>query len=324
MEALRTLSTLLPLALTSGINLYATLLIVGLSIRFGWVAQIPAGMEAIGSWPVIIVAGVFYIVEFLADKIPVVDNISDMIHTFIRPLGAALVSFAVVSQMDPMVAVLAALAAGGIALVSHSSKAGSRMVVNVTSPAENVTNVIISLAEDIGVGLLAFTALKFPYLAVGIAVAILILMILLMPRLFSWGWFNFRAIWASFKSAFVMIEDPEVLPASHLTALSHRIPDLSTRCQVQGIRSANGRSGYLCLSQDELAFTYNTLAGARVWKLPISQIVAVYQRNRFFSDVLEVHYHEGKKERNARFVFLKDRAPLVEQTAARLSARPVQ
>lgn len=320
MDALRIVSTLLPLALTSGINLYATLLIVGLSIRLGWVTQFPAGMEAIGSWPVIIIAGVFYIVEFLADKIPVVDDVWDMIHTFIRPVGAALVSFAAISQMDPVVAVVAAVVAGSVALVSHSGKAGTRMAVNLASPAENVTNIVISLAEDIGVGVLAFSALKFPYAAVIVAVVVLLLIILLLPRILSWGWFNFRALFAGIKSVFIEVDSSETLPASHLKALSHHLPELSTSCQVQGLRGANGRNGYLSINENEIAFTYDTLSGGKAWKLPISQILAVYQRSRFFLDILEVHYNDGKKEKSVRFVFMKDRVLLVDQTASRLSA----
>lgn len=324
MDALRIVSTLLPLALTSGINLYATLVIIGLSIQLGWVTNYPAGLDAVGSWVVIIVSGVFYIIEFLADKIPVVDNVWDMIHTFIRPVGAALVSFAVISQMDPVVAVLAALVSGSIALVSHGGKSGTRMAVNLTSPAENFTNIALSLAEDVGVGVLAFSALKFPYAAVIAAIVILILIILIVPRMLSWSWFNFSALFAWFKSAFDELEDPEPLPSGHLKALSHHLPDLSTRCQVQGIRGASGRKGYLCLSADEIAFTYDTLTGSRAWRVPLSQVIAVYRRSRFFLDILEVHYRDGKKEKDARFVFLKDRELLVDQAATRLSATTVQ
>lgn len=324
MEALKIVSTLLPLALTSGINLYATLVIIGLSIRLGWVSQYPAGLEAVGSWPVIIVAGVFYIVEFLADKIPVVDNVWDMIHTFIRPVGAALVSFAVISQMDPVVAVLAALVSGSIALVSHGGKSGTRMALNLTSPAENFTNIAVSLAEDVGVGVLAFSALKFPYAALVVALVALVLIILIVPRLLSWSWFNFKALFAWLKSIFSEVEDTEVLPASHLKALGHQKPDLSTRCQVQGIRGASGRSGYLSLLPDEIAFTYDTLTGGHAWRLPASQVIAAYRQSRFFLDILEVHYREGKKEKSARFVFLKDRELMVDQTASRLSAASVQ
>jgi hypothetical protein len=96
MEALRTLATMLPISLTSGINLYATVLVIGLSIRFGWVQDAPAGLHAMSSVPVLVVAGVFYLVEFLADKIPFVDNAWDTVHTVIRPVGAALLVLSVI------------------------------------------------------------------------------------------------------------------------------------------------------------------------------------------------------------------------------------
>lgn len=324
METLRLLSTLLPLALTSGINLYATVLMVGLSIRLGWVANPPTALEPLSSLVVLIIAGVFYVLEFLADKIPAVDNVWDMIHTFIRPFGAALMSFAVVVQMDGVAAVAAALVAGGIALVSHSTKASTRLLVNVASPAEAVSNVALSLAEDVGAGVLAFLALRFPYAALGLGLLALALMILLVPRLLGWGWFNVRAFVARLKGLVAQVEESELLPSEHLAALAHRVPGLSGRCFAQGVPGAGGQAGYLCLDEEALAFTYRGWLGNKAWRIERSQVLAAYVRQRFFFDQLELHFRAGKRMKKVRFIFLKDRTPLLELFARQLNAQLVR
>ena len=109
MDALRLLVTLLPLSFTAGINLYATVLIVGLAIDLGWVQNPPSGLEALGTPVVIILAGVLYIVEFVADKVQFIDNAWDAAHTFIRPIGAALMGIAALSQADPVIIIIGAL-----------------------------------------------------------------------------------------------------------------------------------------------------------------------------------------------------------------------
>ncbi len=108
MDALRTLAILLPLSLTAGINLYATVLVVGLSIRFHWVTNTPANLDVLSSWPVIIFAALLYIVEFVAGKIQIVDNIWDIVRTFIRPVGGALLGLAALGKVDPVLGVLGA------------------------------------------------------------------------------------------------------------------------------------------------------------------------------------------------------------------------
>lgn len=321
MDALQIISTLLPLSLTAGINLYATVLVVGLSIRFGWVQGTPEGLDVLASWPVIIIAGVFYLVEFLADKIPFVDNVWDVVHTFIRPLGAAMLAIALLGKAHPLVVVLGMLLAGGIALVSHGGKASTRLAVNVASPAENVTNIGLSLAEDVGVGTLAFLALKYPYVALGVGAVLLVLLLLLVPRMLRWALFTLKAVGARLKGWAHPASQSDALPVAHEVLLGHRVPELAARCRAQGVRGANGRSGYLSLLGNELAFTYSRLFGSRAWRVSRDRIVASYLRRRVLMDVLQVHYAEAGRERVARFVFMKDRTPLLERLVALLGAR---
>lgn len=146
MEWLSTLSLALGTAWTSGINLYATVSVLGLLQRIGGV-KLPGGLDVLDNWWIIGVAGGLYIVEFFADKIPYVDSVWDVVHTFIRVPAGAIVAYAAVSDMDPAIVIPATLIGGGFALASHGTKAAARMGANL-SP-EPVSNWTLSIFEDI-------------------------------------------------------------------------------------------------------------------------------------------------------------------------------
>ena len=247
MDALHTLAILLPLALTSGINLYATVLVVGLSIRFHWVTDAPANLDVLSAWPIIVLAALLYIVEFVADKIQIVDNIWDIIHTFIRPVGGALIGLAAVGDADPVLGILGALVGGGIALATHGGKSSARLALNVVSPAENVSNIFVSAAEDVAAGGLAFLALKYPYVAGGIAILLLLLILIFTPLLLRWLFFLLRAVAARFNSLGQREVLSDLLPAEHMVLLYHQPPELSVRGKAQGIPGAGGRNGFVLL-----------------------------------------------------------------------------
>lgn len=145
MEWFSTLSLALGSAWTSGINLYATVSVLGLLQKFGGV-KLPGGLDVLDNWWIIGIAGGLYIVEFFADKIPYVDSVWDVVHTFIRVPAGAVVAWAAVSDMDPSIVIPATLIGGGLALSSHGTKATARIAANL-SP-EPVTNTLLSLAED--------------------------------------------------------------------------------------------------------------------------------------------------------------------------------
>ncbi len=129
----------------SGINLYVTVLTLGLLERFQLVS-LPGDLGYLGHTWVLVVAGVMYVMQFIADKIPAVDSVWDMIHTFIRvPAGAVLAATAF-AHFDPVVRLLAFLLGGGIALSSHGTKTATRLAAN-TSP-EPFSNVALSLLGD--------------------------------------------------------------------------------------------------------------------------------------------------------------------------------
>jgi hypothetical protein len=130
----------------SGINLYATVFMLGMLQRFS-LAHLPGDMSYLAHTWVIVLSGILFGVQFIADKIPAVDSAWDMAHTFIRvPAGAVLAATAF-AHFDPSVRLAALLLGGGIALSSHSAKTASRLVAN-TSP-EPFSNLVLSLLGDI-------------------------------------------------------------------------------------------------------------------------------------------------------------------------------
>lgn len=161
----------------SGINLYACVATLGLLSRFASL-QLPGELEVLTSWWVIGVASGLYLIEFLADKIPLVDSMWDVVHTFIRVPAGAVLAAAAFGDFDRSVQVIAFLLGGGLALTSHGTKAGTRAVVNA-SP-EPVSNVVVSLLEDVLAIISVLLAVFFPVLlfivvAVGIVFAVFVL-----------------------------------------------------------------------------------------------------------------------------------------------------
>ena len=180
MEWLSTLSLALGSAWTSGINLYATISVLGLLQKFGGV-KLPGGLEALDNWWIIGIAGGLYIVEFAADKIPYVDSVWDVIHTFIRVPAGAVVAYAATSQLDPTVTISAALLGGGLALASHGTKAAARVTANL-SP-EPISNWTLSIVEDIIAFVGTLLAVFAPILVAVILVLFLIGFLWFLPKI---------------------------------------------------------------------------------------------------------------------------------------------
>jgi hypothetical protein len=156
-DRLNLFSVALGLAALAGINLYLTVFVTGLAIHFHWITLAPPyhALEVLANPWIIGISGVLYLLEFLADKIPWVDSIWDVVHTIIRPIGGALLAIQVLGHPSPTMTVLIALLAGGTTLVSHTAKAATRLASN-TSP-EPFSNIALSVTEDVVVlGGLAF------------------------------------------------------------------------------------------------------------------------------------------------------------------------
>lgn len=165
-----TLGRTLGFAFAAGVNLYATVAILGLAARYDWV-ELPAQYNVFNNDVVIGVAIALYLIEFFADKIPYVDTLWDMIHTVIRPVGGALIAVATLGDVSPTVEGLVALLGGAVAAGSHLTKTSTRAMANA-SP-EPFSNWILSAGEDLLVVGLGFLALKYPIAALIVAVILL-------------------------------------------------------------------------------------------------------------------------------------------------------
>ncbi|HLM01636.1 MAG TPA: DUF4126 domain-containing protein [Pyrinomonadaceae bacterium] len=173
------LSLALGSAWTSGINLYATVSVLGLLQRFG-ATKLPGGLEVLDNWWIIGIAGFLYLVEFVADKIPYVDSVWDVIHTFIRVPAGAVVAYAATNNLDPTVAVAAGLLGGGLAFSSHGTKAALRATANL-SP-EPVSNWALSFIED-GIAIIgSFLAVFAPAVIAVVLVVFLAIFFWLLPK----------------------------------------------------------------------------------------------------------------------------------------------
>jgi hypothetical protein len=171
---LTALAQVVPLAFASGVNLYATVAVLGLSSHYGLV-RLPEQFRAFDHPAIIGAALVMYVVEFVADKIPWFDSLWDAVHTLVRPLGGALIAVAAIGDASPTGQALAALLGGSIAMTTHLTKAGTRAAAN-TSP-EPFSNWLLSFSEDLLAVGISYGALRHPMIALTLAVALLIVIL---------------------------------------------------------------------------------------------------------------------------------------------------
>jgi len=198
MNFISTLAIAMGASWVSGISLYASVATLGLLSRFAHL-ELPGELNVLTSWWVIGVAVTLYVVEFVADKIPVVDSVWDVIHTFIRiPAGAVLAATAF-GDFDRTVQVIAFLLGGGLALSSHGTKAATRAIVN-TSP-EPVSNVVVSLTEDVIAIVSILLAVFLPVLLFLVVAAGLVVSALVLPRVIRFFRSVFRTVRGLFSPA---------------------------------------------------------------------------------------------------------------------------
>ncbi len=195
MNFISTLAISMGASWVSGINLYAAVATLGLLGRFAHL-KLPGDLDVVTNWWVIGVALFLFVIEFIADKIQLVDSVWDIIHTFIRiPAGAVLAATAF-GDFDRSVQVIAFLLGGGLALTSHGTKAAARAVINA-SP-EPVSNIIVSLSEDILAVVTVVSAVFLPVVVFLIVAAGLIFSFWLLPRVLRF----FRKVFQSIRGFF--------------------------------------------------------------------------------------------------------------------------
>jgi hypothetical protein len=188
-NTLQTLAQAASVAYAAGLNLYATVSIIGLAARLGWIGPLPGSLTAITSWWVIGIALTLMAVEFLASLIPAIASAWDTIHSLIRPPAAAALAAATAWHGDPAFVLIAALLGGGLAVTTHTTKLGLRYAVDA-SP-EPISSGVMSVSEFGLIAALMLTAWTHPYLALFIALVALLALILIV-----------RLIWRTLRQVF--------------------------------------------------------------------------------------------------------------------------
>ena len=183
MQILEQLGLALGLASLAGLNLYLTVFLSGMLVRFDalHLAAKYQTLEVLGHDWVLITAGVLYAIEFVADKVPWLDSLWDSVHTLIRPVGGTLLAMQALGEMPAHMEVVGALLAGGAALTTHSAKAGTRLLAN-HSP-EPASNIALSIAEDIAVVAGTLIMVLKPIIALCLFTIVLITLWLVLPRM---------------------------------------------------------------------------------------------------------------------------------------------
>jgi hypothetical protein len=160
----------------AGLNLYATVAVLGLLARFGHL-PLPPGLQLLQGWSVIAASAVLFAVEFFADKVPAFDLIWNALHTFIRVPMAGFLAYRATSQLSPEHQLLATLLGAAVAFIAHSGKTAARAAV--TPSPEPLSNATLSIVEDaVAIGL-TWLATRHPYLAGSLAVLFIVIIILL-------------------------------------------------------------------------------------------------------------------------------------------------
>jgi Domain of unknown function (DUF4126) len=162
----------------AGLNVYATVATLGL-LSHAHAFQLPPALHILGSWPVIAVCALIFGVEFFADKIPVFDLVWNALNTFVRVPVAALLSYGATQHLSPGAQIAAAALGGAIALAAHGGKIALRTAV--TPSPEPVSNMALSVAEDIAAVSLTWFATRHRIIA-GVIVAVCLILVMLAIR----------------------------------------------------------------------------------------------------------------------------------------------
>lgn len=185
------LAVLIATSFASGLNVYATVASLGLLARTDLVS-LPPSLQTLQSWWVIGACAVLFLIELVGDKIPVFDLIWNALHTFVRVPVAVLLSYFASAGLSPEMTALCTIVGGLVALAAHGGKIALRAAV--TPSPEPVSNIVLSFGEDVVAVFLTWLATRHPYIAAGIALAAVALVIVLLN-------FVIRSIRALFRGA---------------------------------------------------------------------------------------------------------------------------
>ena len=329
METLQLLGVAVGLASLAGLNLYLTVFLTGLAVRFGWITLAPeyARLEVLGDPVVLTVAGILFAMEFLADKFPWVDSAWDAVHTAIRPVGAALLGVMVLGDSNPVFNVVVAILAAWLGFTTHALKSTVRLHANA-SP-EPFSNIGLSLAEDATVVLGLGLVFTHPLIALGVAVVALAAIWFFVPRMLRATWVK---LWLCGRKLRLAPDDPapEDLP--------NDLPR-AARVAVEGAASAgwNVEWAVPCITGSGAGYPRNrfgwlvSAAGPaqmlyfaprahprRARMLPPGPPSEARIERKFIADVLVLEWPGGTAPAN--FLFDRGSRTLAQSVADRLSA----
>ena len=325
MDRFNLLSVALGLACLAGIDLYLTVFVTGLAIHLHWITLSPSyqSLEVLGQPWIIGIAGILYLLEFFADKVPWLDSAWDTVHTIIRPIGGALLAIQVLGHHSPVVDVLVILLGGSTSLITHTAKASTRLVAN--SSPEPASNIGLSVIEDVvvfgGLVLIHYN----PILAISIFAVAIAAFVYFAPKIFR----SMKAkIWLALNK---LNAAPDVHRAATLPiALPSRLAPIFSKQNLLGetiawaVPCVSGRGrripanlfGALVATNEEphkIVFV-----GRRNWK-PFCQTIdlegsTVAREPQFLSENLVIVPREGRGPKYS-FLFTRSRGPLVDLIA---------
>ena len=322
MDRFNPIAIALSLACLAGIDLYLTVFVTGLAIHLHWITLAPSyqSLEVLGQPWIIIIAGILYLLEFFADKVPWLDSAWDTVHTIIRPIGGALIAIQVLGHHSPVVDVLVLLLGGSTSLITHTAKASTRLAAN--SSPEPASNIGLSVIEDVAVvGGLALVHYN-PILAISIFALAIAAFLYFAPKVFR----SMKAkIWLALNK---LNAAPDIHRAATLPiALPSRLAPIFSK---QNLLSETIAWAVPCLSGRGRRIPANlfgalvatneephkiVFVGRRNWK-PFCQTIdlensTVAREPQFLSENLVIVPREGRGPKYS-FLFTRSRGPLVE------------
>ena len=332
MEILQLLGVAVGLASLAGLNLYLTVFLTGLAVRFDWISLAPEyeRLEVLADPLVLAISGVLFAMEFLADKVPWVDSAWDAVHTAIRPVGAALLAIMVLGESNPAFNVVVGLLAAWLGFTTHALKSTVRLQANAST--EPVSNFALSVAEDatvvLGLGLI-FT---YPVVALALAVVLLAAIWFFVPRMLRATWIKLWLCGRKLRLApdeTPVKELPDDLPSPARTAVEdHAGPGWRVAWAVPCISGVGpgyprNRFGWLVAADGPATMLYFVpRSGRRPRALPPGESSLARLEHKFLADVLVLGWPgEGPQ---ARFLFDRGARVLGQAVADRLSSRPAE
>ncbi len=317
MDTLNLIGAATGLGFLAGLRLYATILTLGLAIRFNLIDLRPefAGLEVLSHGWVIGLAGIAFLLEFIADKIPWVDSAWDSVHTFIRPVGAAFLALTALGEISPMAQVTIALMTGGAALTSHSMKAATRLAVN-QSP-EPASNFLVSLAGDAAVPVGVWVAMEHPLLIGAFVAAATLIFLSIAPRVIRLLRIQFAALAGLFRGLARTTTNPDgadTLPDDYVRFLERELGKLEGSSALRavagsGVDGLKNSIGYLVLRDRDAVFVTRRWFRFRIFRIDSEEHLQKRFRKGLLLDRLvltsdtQTHYFSVFKDVGAEYLW---------------------